>query len=164
MTKLERIYTELESLTQHPGHRALHYLFIPILFFAVMGLVWMIPFPVIPFLKKHGYDIFLNWGSFYIAIIVYYYLRLSPVLSYAVLFSIAIMSFFIVQLEYVERDGGPAVWAVCTILLIMSAIILWIAGQKGSDKPMTLKRFLRIHVHSPLWLWHLVFKKFQIRH
>ena len=163
-TKLTRYYTEFEERTQHPGVRALHFLFMPVLFFAVMGLIWMIPFPEIGFLKKHGYDIFLNWGSFYIAIVVYYYLRLSPVLSYAILLSIGVMSFLIVQLEYWEAAGGLPVWAVCALLLVLSLGILWFSADKSGGKAYRVGSFIRLHVHGPLWLWHLVFDRFNIRH
>lgn len=163
-SKLTKYYVEFEERTQHPGVRALHFLFMPVLFFALMGLIWMIPFPEIAFLKKHGYDIFLNWGSFYIAIVVYYYLRLSPVLSYAILFSIGVMSFLIVQLEYWEAAGGPPVWVVCGYLLVFSFALLWFTGQKKEGKSSGLGGFLRLHAHGPLWLWHLVFERFKIRH
>src|SRR5690606_10278449 len=74
---------------------------------------------------------FLNWGSFYIAVVIYLYLRLAPTLSYAMLFSIGIMSFLIVQLEYLERGGGPAVWSVALCLTLVGAIGLFFQARKG---------------------------------
>lgn len=163
--KLLPYYQEFEDRTQHPGVRALHFMFMPVFFFAVMGLIWMIPFPEIVFLKKHGYHIFLNWGSFFIAIVVYYYLRLAPIISYAVLFSIALMSFLIVQLEYAEAAGGMPVWWVCAILLIASTFILWLSGVKGGNRAtFSLWGFIRLHAHGPLWLWHLIYTKYNVRH
>src|SRR5690606_6070987 len=78
-------------------------------FFGVMVLIWMVPPRQFDSLVRMNAHTFLNWGSFYIAISVYCYLKLAPTLSYIVLLIIGVMCFFIVQLEYVERDGGPTV-------------------------------------------------------
>lgn len=158
---VDRYFAEFAQLSQHPGHRAVQYLLIPVFSFALLGLIWMIPFPEIAFLKKHGYHIFLNWGSFFIAIVVYYYLRLAPTLSYAVLASIGVMSYLIVQLEYIEQGGGPAVWAVCALLLVSSLVLLWIASRAES-RPVPFRSFLRLLAHGPIWLWHFVFIKLKI--
>src|SRR5690606_7015668 len=80
------------------GSEFVYILSIILLFFGIMGLIWMIPFPELDFLVSLNMQNFLNWGSFYIAIVIYFYLRLAPTLSYAVLFTIGVMSFLIVQL------------------------------------------------------------------
>lgn len=146
---------------QHPVNRVIQYLAIPVFSFAVLGLVWMIPFPEIGFLKKNGYDTFLNWGSFFIAGMIYYYLRLATTLSYAVLLTVGVFSFFIVRLEYVEQAGGPAVWMVCTLLLLMSFLMLYL-GKRMERNPVPFGSFLRMLTLGPIWLWHFVFKKLNI--
>lgn len=146
---------------QHPVNRAIQWIALPIFAFGVLGLVWMIPFPEIAFLKKHGYDTFVNWGSFFIAGVVYYYLRLAPTLSYAMLFTIGVYSFFIVQLEYVEQAGGPAVWSVCACLLMASLLALY-AGKNMERVAVPFRSFLRLLLLGPIWLWHSVFKKLRI--
>lgn len=146
---------------QHPVNRIIQWVALPVFSFAVLGLVWMVPFPEIAFLRKHGYDTFVNWGSFFIAGVVYYYLRLAPTLSYAVLFSIGVFSFFIVRLEYVEQGGGPAVWMVCAILLLLSAVAL-LMGKSLERAPISFRSFWRLLALGPIWLWHFVFKKLNI--
>jgi len=146
---------------QHPVNRVIQYLAIPVFSFAVLGLVWMIPFPEIGFLKKNGYDTFLNWGSFFIAGMIYYYLRLATTLSYAVLLTVGVFSFFIVRLEYVEQAGGPAVWMVCALLLLMSFLVLYL-GKRMERNPVPFGSFLRMLTLGPIWLWHFVFKKLNI--
>lgn len=146
---------------QNPVNRVIQNVAIPVFSFAVLGLVWMIPFPEIGFLKKNGYDTFLNWGSFFIAGFIYYYLRLATTLSYAVLLTVGVFSFFIVRLEYVERAGGPAVWMVCALLLLMSVLVLYF-GKRMEKKPVPFRVFLQMLVLGPIWLWHFVFKKLNI--
>jgi hypothetical protein len=126
-------------------------------FFGVMGLVWMIPFPKFDFLVQMNAHTFLNWGSFYIAIIVYCYLKLAPTLSYIILFCIAIMSYFIVQLEYVERDGGPTVVLICTSIAAISLIGLWLLAK--NEKNVNGKDFIKFLTIGPIWLWSKVFQK-----
>jgi len=146
---------------QHPVNRAIQWIALPVFAFGILGLVWMIPFPEIAFLKKHGYDTFVNWGSFFIAGVVYYYLRLAPTLSYAMLLTIGVYSFFIVQLEYVEQAGGPAVWSVCACLLMASLLVLY-AGKNMERVAVPFRSFLRLLLLGPIWLWHFVFKKLRI--
>src|SRR5690606_32145606 len=146
---------------QHPVNRVIQYLAIPVFSFAVLGLVWMIPFPEIGFLKRNGYDTFLNWGSFFIAGLIYYYLRLATTLSYAVLLTVGVFSFFIVRLEYVEQAGGPAVWGVCALLLFASFLALYV-GKRMEKNPVSFSGFLRLLALGPIWLWHFVFKKLNI--
>lgn len=144
------------------GNKVLYAIFLTLAFFGVMGLVWMIPFPQLEFLQKMNAQTFLNWGSFYIAIIIYLYLKLAPTLSYAILFSIAIMSFFIVQLEYVERDGGPSVILVCSIISIIGLLGAWILAKKESN--FNSKIFWNLLTIGPIWLWSKVFDKLKIKY
>ena len=159
--EIDVYFERFANLFQHPVNRVLQYIAIPVFSFAVLGLVWMIPFPEIGFLKRSGYDTFLNWGSFFIAGIIYYYLRLATTLSYAVLLTIGVFSFFIVQLEYVEQAGGPAVWVVCSLLLMMSFLVLYL-GKRMEKNHVSFRAFLQLLVLGPIWLWHFVFRKFNI--
>jgi len=91
---VDTYFEELDANFQDPTNRIIQIIFLPLLFFGVMGCIWMIPFPQFEFLVKLNWHTFLNWGSFFIAIIIYFYLKLSATLSYAILFSIGAMSFF----------------------------------------------------------------------
>lgn len=131
-------------------------------FFGIMGLIWMIPFPQFQFLINMNMHTFLNWGSFFIAIVIYCYLKLAPTLSYAALFSISIMSFFIVRLEYVERDGGPTVVLVSSVLAVLGLLGLFF--QMKQQKITSLKDFVLLLTVGPIWLWSIVFDKFKIKY
>lgn len=159
---VDRYFYEMDQCFSQ-GSKILYSIFIALVFFGVMGLVWMIPFPKLQFLVRMNMDTFLNWGSFYIGIIVYLYLKLAPTLSYAILFSIGIMSFFIVQLEYVERDGGPAVWLICAILAILGILGAYFYAKK-ERADISLKDVWRLFTIGPIWLWSKVFTKFKIKY
>src|SRR5690606_7522596 len=126
-------------------------------FFGIMGLIWMIPFPQFDFLVKMNAHTFLNWGSFFIAIVIYSYLKLAPTLSYIVLFTIGIMSFFIVQLEYLEKNNGPSVIAVCSIITLIGLVGLWLSAV---HTPTQRSKFITLLTIGPVWLYSKIFDKF----
>lgn len=144
------------------GNKMAYAVFLALAFFGIMGLIWMIPFPQFQFLINMKMHTFLNWGSLFIAIVVYVYLKLAPTLSYAALLSIAVMSFFIVQLEYVERDGGPTVVFVCSIIAFLGLIGLFLQSRKEGN--ISIKHFLQFLGLGPIWLWSKVFDKFKIKY
>lgn len=144
------------------GNKASYALFLALSFFGIMGLIWMIPFPQFQFLINLKMNTFLNWGSLFIAITVYTYLKLAPTLSYAALFTISIMSFFIVQLEYVEKDGGPSVVLVCSIMALVGLVGLFVSSKK--EKYVSIQDFMQLLGLGTIWLWSKVFKQFKIKY
>ena|SRR5690606_32476301 len=145
------------------GSEFVYILSIILLFFGIMGLIWMIPFPELDFLVSLNMQNFLNWGSFYIAIVIYFYLRLAPTLSYAVLFTIGVMSFLIVQLEYVERAGGPAVWLV-SLLFIVAGFVGLLLNSKKETPSTSWSELGSLITLGPIWYWSKVFKRFNIKY
>lgn len=136
----------------------LRFLFIYLFFFSFLGLVWMIPFPQFEFLVRMEMHTFFNWASILIAIIIYTYLKLAPTLSYLVLASIFLMSYFIVQLEYNEAAGGIPVWLLSFILLVISLLALLLLPKKGKPSFKSLLLLLGI---GPIWTWSKVFDRFK---
>ena len=127
-------------------------------FFGVMGLIWMIPFPQLGFLQRMEAQTFLNWGSFFIAVVIYAYLKLAATLSYAMLFTIGAMSYLIVQLEYVERDYGLPAWMVFAALAIIGSGVLYQHYRKEQPLKKSIP-FTQVLTIGPIWLWSKVFQK-----
>ncbi len=146
---------------QNKNNEMIHWVCVPLIVFSLLGLVWSIPFPQLEFLGK--YNGFVNWASFLIAFSIYYYYKLSPVLSYFMLLSVFLMSYLIVQLEYVELNGGPSLVMVCAVIFVLSWIGQFIGHKIEGKKPSFLDdvKFLLI---GPIWLWHLVCKKMGVRY
>jgi len=146
---------------QNPSNEIIHWICVPLIVFSLLGLVWAIPFPHLEFLGK--YNGYLNWASFLIAFSIYYYLKLSPVLSYLMLFLIFGMSMGIVQLEKLEASGGPALWLVCLVIFVVAWIGQFIGHKIEGKKPSFLDdvKFLLI---GPIWLLHFICKKVGLRY
>lgn len=160
-SKVDLLFDQYAESHQNPKNELIHWICVPLIVFSILGLVWCIPFPYLSFLGK--YNGFVNWASFLIAFSIYYYYKLSPVLSYLMLLSIFLMSFFIVQLEKVEAAGGPPVWLVCAVIFVLSWIGQFIGHKIEGKKPsfLTDLKFLLI---GPIWLFHFLCKKVGLRY
>lgn len=147
---------------QNPTNELIHWICVPLIVFSLFGLVWAIPFPHLDFLgEKNG---FVNWASFLIAFTIYYYYRLSPVLSYAMLVVLMIFSAVIVSLEKLHRTNGwPEMWQVCLIIFVLAWIGQFIGHKIEGKKPSFLDdiKFLLI---GPIWLLHFLFKKAGVKY
>lgn len=160
-SELDILFDKYGESHQDPTNKLIHWICVPLIVFSILGLVWAIPFPHLEFLGK--YNGFVNWASFLIAFSIYYYYKLSPVMSYFMLLSVFVMSFFIVQLERVEASGGPALWVVCAVIFVLAWIGQFIGHKIEGKKPSFLDdvKFLLI---GPIWLIHFICKKIGVRY
>lgn len=132
---------------------------IPLLTFGCLGLIWAIPFPHLDFLGSfNGY---FNWASILIASVIYYYYRLSPVLSYLMILTVGIYSYFIVQLEYWEAAQGPDFWLSALVTALLGALIYGL-GRVKEAQTLPIKRTFWYLLIGPLWLWSLLLRKVRI--
>jgi hypothetical protein len=125
------------------------------LYFAVMGLVWIIPFPQLNWLGSFkGY---FSWASFYIAAMVFYWYKQSPILSYFLLLILFAFSYGASQLAEMGALVGPPVWVVCAPILIASLVSLFIISRKRQTS------FIDSILRLPVWLVSFLGKKLGAR-
>ncbi|MXV17870.1 Mpo1 family 2-hydroxy fatty acid dioxygenase [Hufsiella ginkgonis] len=150
-----------ESHRDHTN-KTIHWICIPLIVFSLFGLVWAIPFPHLAFLgTRNG---FVNWASFLLAFSIYYYYRLSPVLSYLMLIISFAFCAGIVFLEKMEKQAGwPPMWQICLGIFIISWIGQFIGHKIEGKKPSFFDdvKFLLI---GPIWLLHFVLKRLRLRY
>jgi uncharacterized membrane protein YGL010W len=149
-----------ESHTNHTNE-LIHWICVPLIMFSILGLVWAIPFPYLKFLGQYNGS--LNWASFLIAFAIYYYLKLSPVISYLMLIVLFGLSLGVMNLEQWQKAGGPALWLVSLIIFVLAWTGQFIGHKIEGKKPSFLDdlRFLLI---GPAWLLHFLLKKLNIRY
>ncbi|WP_316794463.1 DUF962 domain-containing protein [Pedobacter frigoris] len=159
--EVDVLFDKYAESHQNHSNEVIHWICVPLIVFSLLGLVWAIPFPRFEFLGK--YADYLNWASFLIAFAVYYYYRLSPVMSYLMLIIISIMSFGIVSIEQWANNGGPAMWLVFTVIFVVAWIGQFIGHKIEGKKPSFLDdvKFLLI---GPIWLLHFICKKVGLRY
>ena len=153
---VDLLLEEYASFHTHPTNRLINYLCVPLVSFGVLAFVWSIPFPHLDFLGK--YNGFINWASFLVAFVIYYYLRLSPLLSYAILLVLFGLSYSITLLEknFVLAQVG-------IVLFVIGNIGQLIGYKKEGRKPAFAQDF-KFMLVGPMWLLSLLLKKFKIRY
>ncbi|EDM34048.1 hypothetical protein PBAL39_07090 [Pedobacter sp. BAL39] len=146
---------------QNSTNKLIHWICVPLIVFSLLGLVWAIPFPQLEFLG--AYNGFVNWASFLIAFAVYYYYRLSAVMSYFMLLFVFAASYGIVQLEYWQAAGGPALWLTCLVIFVLAWVGQFIGHKVEGKKPSFLDdvKFLLI---GPLWLLRFICQKMKVKY
>jgi uncharacterized membrane protein YGL010W len=155
------LFAKYAASHQNPTNKLIHWICVPLIVFSIIGLVSAIPFPQLGFLGK--YNMYINWFSIVMAACIYYYLKLSPILSYLMLFFFGICYFFVIQLEYIEKAGGLKLWESSLIIFVLAWIGQFIGHKIEGKKPSFLDdlKFLLI---GPLWLLSLVLKKLNINY
>lgn len=151
-------YTENHK---NPTNKLIHWICVPLILFSIVGLAWAIPFPFIKLLGK--YNGYFNWASFLIAFLIYYYLKLSPVLSYLMIFVLFGLSFGVIQLEQLQKAGGPALWLVSLVIFVVAWAGQFI-GHKIEGKRPSFLDDLKFLLIGPAWLLHFLLKKIGVRY
>jgi uncharacterized membrane protein YGL010W len=146
---------------QNPTNKAIHWICVPLIVFSLLGLVWAIPFPYLKFLGQ--FNSFINWASLLIAVSIYYYYRLSPVLSYIMLLVLFLFSYGIIDLVNWQKAGGVPLWESSLVIFVLSWIGQFI-GHKIEGKKPSFFDDLRFLLIGPIWLLHFVLKKFSVRY
>jgi uncharacterized membrane protein YGL010W len=146
---------------QNPKNELIHWICVPLIVFSLLGLVWSIPFPYLKFLGS--YNGFVNWASFLIAFSVFYYYKLSPVLSYFMLLIVFAFTYGVIELELWQKAGGPQLWQSCLAIFALSWVGQFIGHKIEGKKPSFLNdlKFLLI---GPIWLLHFILLKWKIRY
>ena len=142
-------------------NKKIHYWTVPFFSFAVLGLIWAIPFPHIDFLGR--YNGFINWASFVIAIVGYYYYRISPVLTYGPLLLLLVYSVGIVQLEKLHTNNAwPTMGEVCLGIAIVCNLVQF-GGHKLQGSVPSIRYSFKTLLTGPLWLFYGLFTRMGIR-
>lgn len=130
----------------------------PLIVFSLFGLMWAIPFPYLKFMGS--YNGYFNWASFLIAFSIYYYYKLSPMLSYTMLLMLMICSYGATELAEWQKAGGLALWLVSGILFIISVVGLTIGNRmEGKKAPILFELMI-----GPVWLLHFILKWLKMKY
>lgn len=158
---IDVLFDKYSASHQKPVNQIINYITIPFVVFGFLGLAWAIPFPHLAFLGQ--YADFINWASLLIAFSIYFYLRMSPLLSYLMLFIEFILGFGVNQLDQWQKTGGPGVGDICIALLLICFVAQFI-GQKIEGKRYSLTNSVKFQFYGPIWLLNLVLKKFNVKY
>ena len=160
-TSIDVVLEEFNRTHTNPLNKTIQWIYIPLLTFGLLGVIWSIPFPYLSFLGK--YNGFVNWASFLIAFSIYYYYKLSPLLSYGILLLVFASSALIVGLEKAHAtQNWPPMGIVCLCILALGLVLqLW--GSKDEPVKQSLSVQMKSLLYGPIWLINELFVKLQIK-
>lgn len=149
MNKLDLYLDKYGESHRNSINKSIHWIAVPAILFSFLGLIWSIPVP-----QALQVTPYFNWASIVIAVVLYYYYRLSPAMAFGMLLIVFVMSYLIVQIE----QSGASLWLVSLWIFVIAWIFQFIGHKIEGKKPSFLEdiRFLLI---GPLWLLHFIFKK-----
>jgi uncharacterized membrane protein YGL010W len=158
---IDILFDKYTASHQQPVNKTINWIAVPLIVFAILGLAYAIPFPHLGFLGE--YNAYINWDSLIIAFSIYFYLKMSPLLSYIMLIIEFLMGYGVLQLDTWQKTGGPNLVDICFLLLFVCFIAQYI-GQKIEKKPYSLTNSAKFQFYAPIWLLSLVLKMFNIKY
>lgn len=158
---VEFYFDKFAAAHQNPVTKLLYITFIPLLVLSLFGIAWVIPFPYIKFLGQYNQD--FNWSSFLLAAMVYYYLRLSPVLAYVMLFILLVYFYMITSFLQVQKGGTDNLALVSLVFYTVSCIVLFI-GYIKEGKRLSWEYRIKNILIAPVFLLHLVLRRFKVKY
>ena len=138
---------------QNPVNKLLHWICVPPIVLAVMGLLWSAPVPEV----FAGVSPWLNWATLAAAAALVYYLVLSPALAVGVLIA------FIVLLLITQRLAQLPwpLWVTSVVIFVVAWIGQFVGHAVEGKRPSFFKdlQFLLI---GPLWLLAAAYRRFSV--
>jgi len=131
------------------------------IYFAIIGLSWNIPFPHFGFLGQ--YNSYFNWASFIIAFTIYYYTKLSPFMSYLMLF-LTLLFTYIISLLQTQHSGDNLFLAQIYFLILFACGMIRYITYKMNGKNSTLKMEFLFIMLGPGWIFHFFLNKFSVKY
>jgi hypothetical protein len=152
---VERQFENYNKTVSTLPNPALLYAAVVFTLFGLMLFAWAISFPHLGFLGR--YNGYVNWASFLIAALIYYYLRLSPTVSYLLLFILFAFSYLIIQLEQRLTGGG-------LLLTGLGILLTGLAGQVIIYQKLKNVPVFTMIMQAPLWLMVSILRKLKLRY
>jgi uncharacterized membrane protein YGL010W len=138
---------------QNPVNKLLHWICVPPIVLALMGLLWSAPVPAV-FVDVSPW---LNWATLAAAAALIYYLVLSPALAVGLLIA------FIVLLLITERLAHLPwpLWLTSWVIFFIAWIGQFVGHALEGKRPSFFKdlQFLLI---GPLWLLAAAYRRFSV--
>jgi uncharacterized membrane protein YGL010W len=151
MRKLDLLLEKYGESHQNSINKAFHWLCIPVILFSLFGILMSIP---TPFEKS----IFLNWGTFVLALALLYYVRLSisMFIGFLIIGGAVIYGNYAI---YEMSFGDNLLLFLISIMLFVFAWIGQFIGHKIEGKKPSFLEDLQFLLIGPAWLLHFIYKK-----
>ena len=155
MRSLDVWLDEYADSHRNPANKRLHYLCVPPIQLALMGLLWAIPVPA----AVGGWSLLVNWSALLALAALIYYATLSPRLALGMLFVVVVGYALLLALA---RLPAP-LWAVCIAIFVVAWIGQFIGHAVEGKRPSFFKdvQFLLI---GPLWILAALYRRLGLKY
>ena len=153
MSKFQNLIDAYGVSHKNETNKLIHWVCVPAIFFSIVGLVSVIPFP---WEAEIIDNISLNWSFFALGLVLLYYLSLS------ISISIGMTMFSLVCIYLCGRlNTFESPLLIYLSVFAISWVFQFIGHHIEGKKPSFLQdiQFLLI---GPAWLMHFIFKKLNI--
>jgi uncharacterized membrane protein YGL010W len=143
MRSVRDLLSEYGASHQHPTNKLLHWICVPPIVLAALGLLWSVPLPT----AWSGVSQWLNWATLAAAAGLVYYLLLSPALAVGALLAL-------VALLGVTHELARLPWPLWLTSMVIF-VIAWIGqfiGHAVEGKRPSFFKDLQFLLIGPLWL------------
>ena len=150
LSPVQRLLNEYAESHQNPTNKLVHWVCVPLIMFAILGLLWSIPVPA----AVRALSPWLNWATLVMVLAVGYYLRLSGRLAVGMVLVWLLMA---LALRVVQMQAALPLWAVCLTIFVLA----WIGqfwGHKVEGKKPSFLKDLQFLLIGPLWLLHFIYR------
>jgi len=164
MRKIDSLLNEYGESHKNKTNKLIHWICVPLIFFSVVGLVWVIPKGPLENINIFEYE-YINWATLVLCLVLAYYVSLSFLLTIGMsVFSIACLYFTnLLENLILEKIITIDLWQISLIIFILAWIFQFIGHKIEGKKPSFLKdiQFLMI---GPAWLMHFIYNKLNIKY
>ena len=145
---------------QHPVNQLIQCLCAPVIFFSVVGLLWVLPRGPLTDLNAGVYQPYANWATAAIVLGLIYYFALSVRVGLGMLVWCALCLF---GARVLELWGAAPVWVTSAVLLVFARIGQLVGYRLEGHRPALIQdlQFLMV---GPAWLLHRIYRRLGISH
>ena len=110
---VQRLLDEYAESHQNPTNKLVHWVCVPLIMFAILGLLWSVPVPA----GVRAISPWLNWATLAMVLAVGYYVRLSGRLAVGMVLVWLAMA---LALRLVQAQAALPLWDVCLIVFVLA--------------------------------------------
>ena len=156
MKSADTWFEEYGESHQNPTNKAIHWMCVPAILFATIGLFWAIPAPeAFRGVLEGRMEPLLNWGSLLVVVALGFYLRLS----FSIFLGMALISTLCLYGNLlILEQGTDTLWQLNAAIFAIAWIFQFV-GHKIEGKKPSFFQDIQFLLVGPAWLLHFVYKK-----
>jgi len=155
MRKIDDLLAQYGVSHQNPTNKAIHWICVPAIFFSIVGLIYSLPPGPLAALEPVMRN-FANWATLALAMVLVYYVMLSPPLALGMFLFSAIC---LALANLIMILSPVPLWVISLAIFVLAWIFQFYGHKIEGKKPSFIKdvQFLLI---GPAWLMHFIYKRF----